>query len=301
VSGAGTGGAIRPPLVTAPGFDRLEAARVGNFVTACYTMYNNGNAPLKPAPIDVPIGYTVHDYIIMSDFLIWGRRIQAFYGFIATNQDGSESVVAMRGTVGSTEWIDNILFAGFIPFDVNGVNYGMVHRGFGQIYQTIDVRPAGQDPNTATTRDDRTFADKVADAIARHRATIRAVAPNPRITVAAHSLGAALLTQYILENEIKRRLDNVVAFTFASPRVGDQTFVDAYNALPHITTWRIHLKEDLVPNLPPDTWGYVHVAQDIEFSTAGLGVQDNPVCNHVIATYLYVLDPAHNRIGDCKA
>jgi hypothetical protein len=296
---------VAPPLTpigpVPAGFVPASAAHAGDFVAACYTMYGDGNVPLEPAPAGVPAGYTIHDYIVMSDFLITGRRIQAFYGFIATSADGSESVVAMRGTVGSTEWIDNLLFVGFMPFVVDGKSLGDVHKGFGTIYQSIAVIRAGLAPTASIAPDMRPFSDKVASSIAAHRAAKGLTSAPARITVAAHSLGGALLTLYVLENETKRSLDQVVAYTFASPRVGDQTFVDSYDALQRATTYRVFLKEDLVPNLPPDVWGYRHVNAAVQYSVAGAGIVDSVACHHALSTYLYTLSPAGRSLGACKA
>jgi hypothetical protein len=40
------------------------------------------------------------------------------------------------------------------------------------------------------------------------------------------------------------------SFSFASPKVGDQTFVGAFNQL-GLTSWRVVNKQDIVPHLPP--------------------------------------------------
>ena len=179
----------------------------------------------------------------------------------------------------------------------------MVHTGFGKIYQTIDVRPAGPDPRALSARDDRSFADKVDAAIVSHRAALAlpAAAAGPRIIVSAHSLGAALLTQYVLDNETKRPGDSILAYTFASPRVGDQQFANSYNGLASVKTWRIHVKEDVVPNLPPDTWDFVHVNTGVEIVASRNGVQDTVSCHHALQTYQYLLDPAEYQVDDCKA
>jgi len=286
--------AISPAFLTTQslplGFDAAEAARYGEFVAAAYLMFNGGNAPLKPPPAGVPAGYTLHDYIIMSDFLIWGTKKEAFYGYIATKDDGSESVVATRGTVGGLEWLDN-LHASFMPFVIDQKQLGLVHSGFGRIYQTIDVRPAGSDSLTLANAGE-SFADKAAAAISRARGTkLLAAAAAPRTVVAAHSLGAALMTQYILENATKHPAETMLAYTLASPRVGDQSFVNSYQSLANVTTWRVHNKPDLVPNIPPDVWGYRHVATDTEINDYG-SVQDTVSCHHNLQTYLHVLAPA---------
>ena len=271
-------------------------------------MYNHGHATLTPSPANwVPQDYTVHAYIIMSDYQIpFGRRTKAFYGFIATKNDGTESIIAMRGTQGSTAWIDEILGSGFIKFVVDGQHLGDVERGFGTIYGSIDVYSPASGPFTTKQSDSRTFAQKIAAAIEIHRSSMASAAAKAapmKIIAAGHSLGAALLTQYVLENETRRKIDQVTAYTFGSPRVGDPTFVKNYNAQLNAKTWRIFIKEDWAPNLPPDIFGFAHVGGDgVEFSVEGLGVRANLGCHHAIETYMYVLEPQYPyALGECRS
>lgn len=78
----------------------------------------------------------------------------------------------------------------------------------------------------------------------------------PVVYVAGHSLGAALttLTAYDLSSQVKQ----IVAYTFAPPKVGNADFVTAFEALPNITLTQYVNGADLVPFIPlsvmPNTW-----------------------------------------------
>ena len=123
-----------------PNFDPTTVAEIGNFINSVYLMYNDGKGGLTPKQIGMG-GYTDHSYIIMDDFLPW-KSMHEFYGIVATSDSSDESVVAMRGTVGATEWFDNI-HTGLVPFPHAK---GSVEAGFNRIYNSIKVVPAGWDP-----------------------------------------------------------------------------------------------------------------------------------------------------------
>jgi triacylglycerol lipase len=96
-----------------------------------------------------------------------------------------------------------------------------IHKGFADIYQKIRTKIfntiQNYDPNKVT------------------------------IVVTGHSLGAALAT-LAGTDLIKNGYNNSIVYNFASPRIGDQTFVDIVNS--SIKVYRIVNESDLVPNLP---------------------------------------------------
>ncbi len=124
------------------------------------------------------------------------------------------------------------------------------------------------------------------------------VAQQQSITVAGHSLGSALLTLYVADNVANGLLKTPEVYLFASPRVGDQTFVDAYNVHKDVTTWRIINKNDLVPQIPPSNWGFRDVDTYVPLDDTGK-VKDNPGCHHAMTTYMFLLNPAVWKITDC--
>ena len=59
----------------------------------------------------------------------------------------------------------------------------------------------------------------------------RRLRPKRLTTVAGLSLGAALATLFVMENDSKRKFDITTLCTFASPRVGKMEFVHLFNQL----------------------------------------------------------------------
>jgi Lipase (class 3) len=78
--------------------------------------------------------------------------------------------------------------------------------------------------------------------------------------------------------------------TFASPRVGDSAFVEAFDAL-GLTSWRIVNAPDWVPNLPPEVLGYRHVSEPYIVNSTGK-VRSTLACAHALQTYLVMLNPS---------
>ena len=117
--------------------------------------------------------------------------------------------------------------------------------------------------------------------------TPEATRPPLPTVVTAHSLGSALATLFVMENDDKGKFDLTTVCTFASPRVGNQAFVDLFNQLP-INSWRIVNTRYLVPKLPlhiPVVADYEHVDVAYPFDSEGFakdnwgaGIQWGPTC-----------------------
>jgi hypothetical protein len=285
--------------------DPKDAIFYGTFVQAAYAMFLADDTNLRPEPAGkgVPDGWDVVAWITMNDFFL-GREFEKFYGILAKkNDDPNSYVLAMRGTEEAIEWYNNA-FAFLTPFDrVPGSGY--VHKGFMRIYDTIKVTQrapaAGVAP--AAAQPGVSFAAQVAQVVRERSASDRApalgqdVAADANVVVVAHSLGAALSTLYVVDNMKNHTITNPLVCTFASPRVGDKTFVDTFNGF-GLTSWRIVNAPDLVPNVPPDVWGYRHVdALTLVDSTAE--VQPTLACAHAITTYDHMLDATRPVDGDC--
>src|SRR5258708_21629112 len=122
--------------------------------------------------------------------------------------------------------------------------------------------------------------------------------------VIGHSLGGSLatLTAAALAMLSPGLKDKLTIYTFASPRVGLLDFAASFNKAVG-TSFRIWNTLDIVPEVP--TFPFIHVS--------GLGdaiVQTEeqlneltikPSCEHALASYQWLLDPADFPLGnDCK-
>lgn len=187
---------------------------------------------------------------------------------------------------------------------------GRVACGFDKIYSTMKVvkRPLPKPPTApaqphAAEPEVETFTGSFADqleqlAISRERergermplAEGRTRCARPTI-VTGHSLGAALGTLFVMENDSKRKFDITTLCTFASPRVGNLEFVHTFNELP-IDSWRVVNTRDLVPRLPPKipvVLDYDHVDVAYPFDSSAFA-KNNLACCHALDTYLHWLD-----------
>ncbi len=301
----GDGGAdamINPQPHAAQSFDPQTALLYGQFVQAAYSMYDKTPNSLTPAPSDFPPGYQLAAWVQMQDFTIAATG-PTFYGFIAQSTlNPNRFVLALRGTENGVEWWDDANAIFKTPFKVAGC--GRVGSGFARIYDTLEVieKPDGNTAAAAphSLRTVGGFSEQIADLIGR-RAPLSARAAgfsaSASVEITGHSLGAALATLYTMENARTNKINNPALCTFASPMVGDSTFVSAFNAL-GLTSWRIVNQPDIVSQLPPAILGFAHVNTLQQYSSIGK-VQSSVKCWHSLATYLSLLEPKLQPCPGC--
>jgi hypothetical protein len=288
--------------------EKQTAFLYGQMVQAAYQMFfHPGVDPLLPEPQGIPEGWEVGAWIHMSDFVL-NFNTPEFYGIVAHELNNPDSrVIAIRGTEGWREWIDDFM-ARHVAFGAAAVE-GHVASGFDRIYSSLKIvkRPLRGLKAAATVpeRFEGTFAEQLEkEVLSREaeRSGTAAVTGRERrrrpTVVAGHSLGAALATLFVAENESKKKFDVTACCTFASPRVGDEKFVRFFNRLP-ITSWRIVNVLDEVPKLPFEIMGYDHVATEYPFSSSGYTKNSIP-CHHYLETYLHSLDPAFAVRSGCE-
>jgi len=291
--------------------DKQKAFFYGQFVQAAYSMYKNPRSedPLRPEPANIPPTYELGAWIHMSDF-IFDVVEPKFYGIVAHSVDDPDSrIIAIRGTESALEWIDDIAA---VPVPFRQVpSAGRVAQGFDKIYSTMKVvkrplpRPAeGAAGEIAAEAFSGSFADQL-EQLAVSREAERGVARRTRsqrpTTVVGHSLGAALATLFVMENDLKGKFDVVSLCTFASPRVGNLEFVHLFNKLP-INSWRIVNTSDVVPKLPPHlpiVLDYAHVDIEYRFNSSEFA-KNSLLCWHTLETYLHWLDPRSPLLGECS-
>jgi len=295
-----------------------EAFFYGQFVQAAYDMFRNpqGGDPLRPEPANIPPGYELGAWIHMSDFIL-SRKEPEFYGIVCRKIDEPDRrILAIRGTEGAIEWIDD---AAALPTPFRQVpSTGRVASGFDKIYSSLKVvkrrlPEAGAMAVRGTPEaaaEPETFAGSFAEqldqlAISRElaRGVRRSVAetrPARPMVVTGHSLGAALATLFVMENDSKRKFDVNICCTFASPRVGNLEFARAFDQLP-IDSWRIVNTLDVVPKLPPHIpllLEYDHVDTAYSFASDAFA-KNSLVCWHAMETYLHWLKASSALRAEC--
>ena len=208
-------------------------------------MYDVDQGALAPTP-DLRIaasGWKIVNYLTAQDVLIptvrnqrlsFDRAKRVFFGFLAqSNADPTSYVVAIRGTIGFAEWIIDGQFL-LVPHP--NLPTAKIEQGFWDIYRTMNLA----DPVTgATTNPDAA-------------AGVAAVVGAGNVVVTGHSLGSALATYFT--SDLAGRLGNEVsACLFASPRTGDDAWVNLFDT--NVSTYQVwNCILDVVPHVP--TLGY---------------------------------------------
>jgi hypothetical protein len=281
--------------MTAPPFDPQAAVSYGRFIQAADTMYvHAGQNDQRPPPSpDFPAGYELIAWVQMQDFIL-DSTDPVFYGFVAhSTSEPGQAVLAIRGTQGGVEWSDDINSLGMTPFKVR--NCGNVGLGFERIYDTLELiertpaAPSGVAPRSL--KNIGSFSAQMATLLhdrAQAAASELKLAAPSSIAIAGHSLGAALAILCAAENALVHKIHNPGLCTFASPKIGDQDFVNAFNELA-LTSWRVVNKQDIVPHLPPGLF-YQHVQTEVWFDSDDK-IQPTFSCWHALATYLSLIDP----------
>ena len=193
---------------------------------------NNPNNLTPPSSADFPPGYRLGAWIVMQDFFVFGSTGKVFYGFIAHSEsDPNRAIMAIRGTSDDLEWWDDISSLGMQTFNVP--NCGSVGMGWEKIYETLEIieRPsAAAAPSSLKAAG--SFSEQVAEHMRRRAAALAPAAAAGSIEVTGHSLGAALSTLYAAYNSLTHKIPIIQAlYTFASPMIGDPTFVGVFNGL----------------------------------------------------------------------
>jgi pimeloyl-ACP methyl ester carboxylesterase len=186
-------------------------------------------------------------------------------------------VAVIRGTDGFVEWIED---AEFLPVGYSpqiGLPAGLptmfVEQGFWSLYESMKLI----DPAGAPLGD-------LAPAIATKAGAAGAM------TVIGHSLGSALATYLAIDLARGPLGQRVSACLFASPRVGDQAFVEFFDQT--ISNYRLfNYVLDIVPRVPLGL-GYAPLPRRtvIQPATAEASVRIGIECNHHVICYCAMLD-----------
>jgi len=199
------------------------------------------------------------------------RKVPVYYGFVLESEE--RSLVVFRGTQRRVEWLNNIsaIHEDFIDPKVHSP-LGRVHVGFhGKYKELVDPLPL--------------------EVMGR-------LNPTKPCYVSGHSLGGAIATLAALDAALNlpELRPQLRLYTYASPRVGDVAFANAFQQqVPN--SYRIVNLADVVPLVPPTQLDgpYVHVGQKWAF----LSQNDDVLPNHQIKTYRNAIDQeAENEVID---
>ncbi|KAG8043278.1 hypothetical protein GUJ93_ZPchr0217g6458 [Zizania palustris] len=180
-------------------------------------------------------------------------------------------VVAWRGTVKNLEWVNDMDFTPVSAAPVLGSAaaanpLAVVHRGFLSVYRSS---------NSNSKYNQGSARDQVLEELRRLMELYKDEVTS--ITITGHSLGASLATLNavdIVANGVNCPAADsssqppcpVTAIVFASPRVGDGFFREAFTSFPDLRALHVKNAGDVVPMYPP--LGYVDVAVRLPIRTS---------------------------------
>jgi len=239
-------------------------------VPPAQTVYNPGDV-INVAYDAINVNYQVITTFFGNDLATDINPLRALdivsFGFVVQDSAGNV-VVAIRGTEGIKEWVQDAKFLAVkCPFLAGG---GLTEDGFTAVYESLRVT---QDVNS------KRLVDALPDA--------NFPKPLTSLTICGHSLGGALATLLALDLGANTALGpDLKAYTYASPRTGNPSFADTYNqVVPN--TIRIANRLDIVPKLPlPPLYEHVLGVDDLN---PMLKVKLDILCQHHLTTYLHLL------------
>ncbi|KAL2157625.1 hypothetical protein VTH06DRAFT_6004 [Thermothelomyces fergusii] len=192
----------------------------------------NGNQPAGRPVVCNPnlcTRFASHNATVVASFIGSGTDI---WGFIGLDPVDERIVVSFRGSSSIANWITDF---DFIQVSCDLTSDCLVHRGFNRAWE------------------------EVADAVLNGLASAKAAHPNYKIAVTGHSLGGAVAT--ITAAHIRRAGFAADLYTYGSPRVGNEAFVDFVTRQAG-AEYRVTHADDPVPRLPPTIFNYRHTSPE---------------------------------------
>jgi triacylglycerol lipase len=271
-------------------FTNKTAVPYGLLVMHAMDIYRLKTCPPAPfvPPSSPPGGGTIIGYVLGTDTVLPGHPQfapgplailgqQVCYGTIVRHGP-NELVVAIRGTDGFAEWVEDGQFPQ-IPYSPedplpNGTPVTTVEQGFWGIYSSLKlIDPMGTPIGQLAT------------------ALPTMVQPGDNVVVVGHSLGAPIAT-YITLDLVRGPLgQRVSGCYFASPHPGNTAFAALFDQT--VNSYAVYnYLLDIVPRVPPTAFGYSSLPkrQVIEPTTAQADIRFSIGCNHHIVCYLAMLD-----------
>jgi Lipase (class 3) len=232
------------------------------------------NAGLGGGSVAYEVVTTIYANDLATDMNPERGKNQVSIGLILQATATGDAVIAIRGTEGIQEWIQDAKFLAVkCPFLAGA---GSTEDGFTDMYNSLATAPAVGSPSVAKALSMLLWKKPVAS-----------------LTICGHSLGGGLATLLALDVAANTAFKSPTVYTYASPRAGDPLFVSTYSqVVPN--TFRIANRIDIVPKLPLPPL-YDHVPGLFELNPVKLGIPPKVLvkfdipCEHFLTSYLHLL------------
>ncbi|MFL5285830.1 MAG: lipase family protein [Rhodopila sp.] len=258
----------------------------GLLVMQAMDMWREKTYPPLPPPTPVG-GGAIIGYVRGTDSIIPGHpnipgpiTTPVYYGQVV-RRNATEVVVAIRGTDGYQEWLEDAQFPPVpyrpklpLPPDAAGA---LVEQGFWGIYRSLELTDTHGKP-----------IGPLAEAIPI------LVDPDDDVVVTGHSLGAPLATYLTLDLARGPLGSRVRGCYFASPRPGNTAFVTFFDQVVGSNYVLYNYLLDVVPTVPGEVLGYRSLSKKrvIWPQEAQADIKLGIGCSHHIVCYLAMLDYA---------
>lgn len=261
-----------------------ELADLAVFVLCAEDMHHDVKSAAEKLTPDldrrIPADWDVMAYLVAKDALLPMSGVHfplllsddpLFYGYLAQSRSKPKAwVVAVRGTAGLVEWIIDGQFLWKDHPDEPGVK---VEQGFWDIYASMSLN-----------RLDGSLIDANAC-----KGIAGMIGQEGRVQVSGHSLGSSLAT-YLTFDLAKVVTNRVEGYFFASPRTGDQAWVDRFAET--VKEYQvINYALDVVPHLPtrPD-YSTLPNVRILDPASSQAAIRVDVGCNHHLICYCALLD-----------
>ncbi|TYZ60198.1 hypothetical protein PybrP1_003520 [[Pythium] brassicae (nom. inval.)] len=160
----------------------------------------------------------------------------SFQGLVGYSAADNAVVVAFRGSMDVTNWIDNMTFIKKRAYAA--YPSVKVHQGFYWVYRSVAAQ----------------LVPLVRELVAAY--------PGARVLVTGHSLGAAVAAICTFELALLEKIPVAALYTFGAPRAGNAEFSAALRNA-SLDVFRVTHFRDVVPHLPPTWIGFQHTTREV--------------------------------------
>jgi len=270
----------------------LNAERIALLIDCCIQAYKAFDttqaSTCRHSAVSSPQGYELLDSWSGVDSIFGGDKTVESYGLVFRSTSAPwRYIFAFRGTDSALDMLDDCGAnpQAFVPFAPTAKVPGevRVETGFNDIYRSAAANAAP-------------MQQQLFELIDRYQASSR---PIDELLVTGHSLGAALSLLFTLDLSLSNTGLAAENINFASPRVGNEAFVDLIEqrvAQPVLRVQNIH---DAVPHLPPEELGFRHTpaVYRIAFRSNDLLGKRDVLASHSSINYRAVLQCALQSPG----